>query len=258
MVNRIWAGHFGTGLVATPNDFGTRGTAPTHPELFDWLAARFMKDGWSIKGLHRLIVLSETYLRSAAVDEADRKADPGDSYLWRFPRRRLSAEEIRDAMLSTSGDLDVTPGGPHPFPASKSWNFTQHDPFTAVYEMNRRSIYLMTQRIKRHPFLALFDGPDPNTSTAGRQTTIVPTQALFFLNDPFAHARAESLAGRLLKLPDDKARVEYACLLLYGRPAREKDHSIAQRFLATEGDRKAACAAWLRVMFASNEFIYID
>jgi hypothetical protein len=258
MVNRIWAGHFGTGLVATPNDFGTRGTAPTHPELLDWLAARFMKDGWSIKGLHRLIVLSETYQRSAAVDEVDRKADPGDSYLWRFPRRRLSAEEIRDAMLSTSGDLDVTPGGPHPFPASKSWNFTQHDPFTAVYEMNRRSIYLMTQRIKRHPFLALFDGPDPNTSTAGRQTTIVPTQALFFLNDPFAHARAESLAGRLLKLPDDKARVEYACLLLYGRPAREKDHSIAQRFLATEGDRKAACAAWLRVMFASNEFIYID
>lgn len=258
MVNRIWAGHFGTGLVATPNDFGTRGTHPTHPELLDWLAARFVKDGWSIKELHRLIVLSEAYQRSAAVDEMDLKADPGDSYLWRFPRRRLSAEEIRDAMLAVSGDLDLTPGGPHPFPDPKTWGFTQHSPFTAVYEMNRRSVYLMTQRIKRHPFLALFDGPDPNTSTAGRQTTIVPTQALFFLNDPFAHARAESLAVRLLKLPDDRARVEHACLLFYGRPAHDKDYSIAQRFLAAEGDRKVACAAWLRVMFASNEFVYID
>jgi hypothetical protein len=258
MVNRIWAGHFGTGLVATPNDFGTRGVGPTHPELLDYLATRFVKDGWRIKELHRLIVQSETYRRSAAVDEANGKADPGDSYLWRFPRRRLNAEEIRDSMLAVSGDLDLTPGGPHPFPISKSWNFTQHNPFSAVYDTNRRSVYLMTQRIKRHPFLGLFDGPDPNTSTAGRQTTIVPTQALFFLNDPFAHARADSLATRLMSLPDDKARVEYACFLLYGRPAHEKDHDIARRFLVTDGDRKSACAEWLRVLFASNEFLFID
>jgi hypothetical protein len=258
MVNRIWSGHFGTGLVATPNDFGTRGTAPTHPELLDWLAAKFMKDGWSIKELHRIIVLSETYQRSAAADEANLRSDPGDSYLWRYPRRRLNAEEIRDAMLAVSGDLDLTPGGPHPFPDSKSWGFTQHNPFSAVYETNRRSVYLMTQRIKRHPFLALFDGPDPNTSSATRQATIVPTQALFFLNDPFAHARAESLAVRLLKLPDDEARVEYVCRLFYCRPAREKDRAIASRFLVKEGDRKAGCAEWLRVLFASNEFLYID
>lgn len=116
----------------------------------------------------------------------------------------------------------------------------------------------MTQRIKRHPFLALFDGPDPNTSTATRQSTIVPTQALFFLNDPFTHARASSLAVRLLKLNDDKARVEFACRLLYGRPAHEKDHTIAGRFLVKDGDRKAGCAAWIRVLFASNEFLYID
>jgi hypothetical protein len=258
MVNRIWAGHFGAGLVATPNDFGTRGTAPTHPELLDYLAARFMKEGWSIKELHRFIVLSETYQRSAAVDEGNMKSDPGNSYLWRYPRRRLNAEEIRDAMLAVSGDLDTSPGGPHPFPDTKTWGFTQHNPFSAVYDTNRRSVYLMTQRIKRHPFLTLFDGPDPNTSTATRQATIVPTQALFFLNDPFAHARAESLAGRLLKLNDDKARVEYVCRLLFGRPAREKDYKIAGRFMVNEGDRKASCAEWIRVLFASNEFLYID
>jgi hypothetical protein len=258
MVNRIWAGHFGNGLAATPNDFGTRGLAPTHPELLDWLADRFIKGGWSIKELHRVIVLSESYQRSAAVDQGNLKSDPGNSYLWRYPRRRLNAEEIRDAMLAASGDLDATPGGTHPFPDSKSWGFTQHNPFSAIYETNRRSVYLMTQRIKRHPFLALFDGPDPNTSTATRQATIVPTQALFFLNDPFAHARADSLAERLLKLPDDKARVDHACQLLFGRPAREKDHNIASRFLVKEGNRKAGCAEWLRVLFASNEFLYID
>ena len=258
IVNRIWAGHFGTGLVATANDFGTRGARATHPELLDWLAAQFIREGWSIKALHRLIVLSETYRRSTQSNVASLKADPANSFLWRYPRRRLMAEELRDAMLAASGDLDTSPGGPHPFPEMKRWNFTQHEPFSAVYETNRRSVYLMTQRIKRHPFLALFDGPDTNASTASRQSTIVPTQALFFLNDPFAHARAASLAEKLVKLPDDAARIDRACLLLYGRPARDTDVAVARRFLTAEGDRKAACAAWLRVLFASNEFITID
>jgi cytochrome c553 len=258
MVNRIWAGHFGTGLVATPNDFGTRGLSPSHPELLDYLAGRFVKDGWSIKQMHRLIMLSETYQRAASVEPMNMQADPADRYLWRFPRRRLTAEEIRDTLLVVSGDLDPTPAGPHPFPDPKSWGFTQHAPFSAVYETNRRSVYLMTQRLKRHPFLALFDGPDPNASTPGRQTTIVPTQALFFLNDPFAHARAESLASRLLKLPDERSRVDQACLLLYGRPARETDRAIARRMLEGKKDDRAAYAAWLRVLFASNELVFID
>ena len=145
-----------------------------HPELLDWLAAEFIiRSGWSIKAMHRTILLSDAYQRAA------------------FPRRRLDAEEIRDSLLFVSGDLDSTPGGPHPFPDPKTWGFTQHAPFAAVYDTNRRSVYLMTQRIKRHPFLALFDGPDPNTSTASRQTTTVPPQALFFMNDPFVHSRAE-------------------------------------------------------------------
>jgi hypothetical protein len=233
MVNRVWQGHLGTGIVATPNDFGTRGAPPTHPELLDWLAAEFVRSGWSVKHLHRLFLTSEAYRAGAH-------------------RRRLTAEEIRDSLLAVSGDLDPSPGGPHPFPDPKTWNFTQHGPFKAVYETDRRSVYLMTQRIQRHPFLALFDGPDPNASTATRQTTTVPTQALFFLNDPFVHKCADHLAGRLDGLSTE-ARLDRSCWLLYGRPAGEADRRAAERFLAG-GD----WPAWLRVMLASNEFVYID
>jgi mono/diheme cytochrome c family protein len=245
MVNRIWQEHFGTGLVATPNDFGTRGAPPTHPELLDWLANEFMRSGWSIKAMHRLMLASETYQRTS-----QRSGEPYSN----FVRRRLTAEEIRDAMLAASGDLDRSPGGPHPFPEPKTWQYTQHDPFTAVYESNRRSVYLMQSRLKRHPFLALFDGSDPNASTAGRETTTVPTQALYFLNDPFVHARAEGLTKKLTTVGDPKERLDRACRLLYGRPAREADHKAAERFLSGGGD----WPAWLRVMFSSNEFVYLD
>jgi hypothetical protein len=262
MVNRVWQGHFGAGLVKTPNDFGTRGEPPTHPELLDYLAARFVESGWSIKALHRLVLLSEAYQRSGSHDATNALSDPDNSLLWRFNRRRLSGEEIRDAMLTVSGDLDPTPGGPHPFPPEKNWGFTQHAPFAAVYDHNRRSIYLMTQRIKRHPFLALFDGADTSSSTGVRHTTTVPTQALFFLNDPFVHARAASLAGRLLRLPDDPARLARAAWLLYGRAPTPREAEAAKRLLAActaEGASPAAAwAAWLRVMLSSNEFVYVD
>jgi hypothetical protein len=262
MVNRIWQGHFGTGLVKTPNDFGTRGEPPTHPELLDYLAARFVASGWSVKAMHRLMMLSDAYQRSGALDDQGAAADPDNSLLGRFSRRRLSAEEVRDAMLAVSGDLDPTPGGPHPFPDPKTWGFTQHAPFTAVYDHNRRSVYLMTQRIKRHPFLALFDGPDTSSSTGQRYTTTVPTQALFFLNDPFVHARAASLARHLTKLSGDRLRLDRAARLLYGRPATAKEIDTAGRFLAActaeKKDEAAAWAAWLRVMLCSNEFIYVD
>jgi hypothetical protein len=189
-------------------------------------------------------------------------ADPDNALLGHFNRRRLSAEEVRDAMLATSGDLDPTPGGPHPFPPEKTWGFTQHAPFTAVYDTNRRSVYLMTQRLVRHPFLALFDGADTNSSTGTRFTTTVPTQALFFLNDPFVHARAASLAGRLLKLPDDRARLDRASRLLFGRPPTPREAEASARFGAayqSDGaDAAGAWAAWLRVMFSTNEFVHVD
>ena len=262
MVNRIWQGHFGVGLVKTSNDFGTRGAPPTHPELLDYLAMRFVESGWSIKALHRLILLSDAYQRSGIHDAANAALDPDNTWLGQFPRRRLSAEEIRDAMLAVSGDLDAMPGGPHPFPDPKTWGFTQHAPFTAVYDHNHRSVYLMTQRIKRHPFLALFDGADTSSSTGTRYTTTVATQALFFLNDPFVHARSASLAARLLKLPDDRTRLERATWLLYGRPATAKEVETSARFLAAyaaeKTDAATAWAAWLRVLLSSNEFIYVD
>ncbi len=265
MVNRIWQHHFGIGLVKTPNDFGTRGEPPSHPELLDYLAGRFIESGWSIKAMHRLILTSEAYQRSSQHHDKNAQLDPGNVWLWKYSRRRLSAEEIRDTLLAVSGDLDRTPGGAHPFPDPKNWGFTQHNPFSAVYDHDRRSVYLMTQRIKRHPFLALFDGPDANASTAFRHTTTVPTQSLFFMNDPFVHARAKSLAARLLTLANDDARLDRACQLLYGRSPSAGERELSRRFVADamqdeKGPDRArnAWSAWLRVMFASNEFIYVD
>ena len=142
LVNRVWQHHFGRGLVATPSDFGTRGSAPSHPELLDWLARRFVEDGWSIKTLHRRIMLSRTYRMASRqadgpvprAEEQARQADPQNVWLAHFNRRRLDAEGLRDAILWLGGDLELGPGGPHPFPPVARWNFTQHAPFQAVYE----------------------------------------------------------------------------------------------------------------------------
>jgi hypothetical protein len=243
MVNRLWQGHFGTGIVATPNDFGTRGAAPTHPELLDYLAGRFIEGGWSVKALQRLILNSAAYRRA------------------NFPRRRLDAEEIRDALLAASLELDRSPGAGHPFPPENQWKFTQHNPFKAVYDSKRRSVYLMTQRIQRHPFLALFDGPDTNASTARRDTSTVPTQALYFLNDPFFHARAEALAKRLLALPAD-GRVAAAHQICFQRAPREAEERQARAFLdACRAEAPGDLAIWsayARTLLGSNEFLYVD
>ncbi len=280
MVNRIWKHHFGVGLVKTPNDFGTRGEPPTHPELLDWLAVRFMESGWSMKSMHRLIVTSEAYqaksgewrVASGEQDQTNAVALPSNSSLATnnsplLSSRRLSAEELRDAILSVSGDLDRSSGGPHPFPDEKTWGFTQHAPFAAVYEHDRRSVYLMLQRIKRHPLFALFDGPDTATSTPDRFTTTVPTQALFFLNDPFVHAKSESFARRLQPLSEEQ-RFDRVFALLFSRAISSEERDAAEQFLSdyqrdlsdvAEAERPVqAWAAWLRVLLSSNEFLYVD
>src|SRR5690606_17859232 len=149
--------HFGRGIVPTPNDFGKQGKPPTHPELLDSLAAKFRDSGWSIKGMHRMIMLSRTYRLMVQPSIDARAKDPNNELLSSLPLRRLDAESIRDTLLTLGGNLDLSPPGPHPFPPERDWKFTQHNPFKAVYETNRRSVYLMTQRIQRHPFLALFD-----------------------------------------------------------------------------------------------------
>ncbi len=263
MVNRVWRYHFGRGLVKTPNDFGKRGLPPTHPELLDHLAQEFVRSGWSIKALHRRIMLSATYQQSA-VD----RADADDLYVG-FQRRRLSAEEIRDSILAVSGELDSTPAHGHPFPSPTSWGFTQHAPFSAVYPHQQRSVYLMTQRLKRHPFLALFDGPDPNASTPQRMETTVPTQALFFLNDPLVHTAADAWAIRLqTACAAESERIDLAWRQAFGRSPNDTELSEAIEFLklycdelsATVGEDSAsrALAAYLRTLLGSNEFLHVD
>lgn len=278
MVNRIWQHHFGRGLVATPSDFGTRGRPPTHPGLLEWLAERFIESGWSIKSMHRLILLSATYQQAGeySVGEATgaaaiREADPENELLSRFPRQRLDAEQIRDALLAVSGRLDPTPGGPHPFPPPHLWDYTQHKQFTAVYPSRKRSIYLMQQRIKKHPFLALFDGADANASTAARVVNTTPLQALFAMNDPFLHAQARAFAGRLLgERSADRDRIELAHQLAFGRSASAEETSQALDYLKrAEAPARAVedwqdewqlevWASYARALLGSNEFLFVD
>jgi cytochrome c553 len=266
MVNRIWQHHFGKGIVPTPSNFGKQGQPPTHPELLDYLARRFIDSGWSIKAMHRLMVLSRSYQLSALSDPSNDPqvaVDPNNDLLWHFSRRRLEAEAIRDAMLAVSGGLDRTPGGPHPFPDQTTWDFTQHKPFKAVYETNRRSVYLMTQRIQRHPYLALFDGPDTNASTATRLTSTTPLQALFLMNDPFVHEQARRFAARLLvECPDDAGRMERAYLLAFGRPATAEEKAVGAAYLAkVRAKLREDGAAWesyVRALLMSNEFVYVN
>jgi len=296
MVNRIWQHHFGRGLVGTPDDFGARGEKPSHPELLDWLAAEFVgpvgrianpsvprrtspsTDGleirptaWSVKHIHRLIVLSQTY-RSACVENAEYALrDPENKLLWTFNRRRLTAEEIRDAMLAVGGGLDPSRGGPHPFPPEWTWRFSQHKPFLADYPTNRRSVYLMQQRIRQQAYLGTFDGADTNAVTGRRRTSTTPQQALFLLNDEFAHEQASRFAARLEReggLPEQ--RLDRAFRLVFGRPPTENELQEAIDYLnrlkaalvataMTEGQRgRKAWASYLRVLLSSNEFVFVE
>ncbi len=268
MVNRIWQHHFGKGLVTTPSNFGLRSEPPTHPELLDFLARSFVESGWSVKAMHRLI------LRSAAWQQEDAPPtpiDPGNRWYGRFERQRLDAEAIRDAMLLVSGRLDDSPPGPHPFPPVEEWHWTQHNPFKALYDSNHRSVYLMRQRLQRHPFLALFDAPDANTSTDVRTSANVPSQALYLMNNPFVRDQAEAFATRLAAGSTSlEAGVRQGVLLAWGRPASaaEAGHGgdYIQRFedsarregLDESTARRAAWMSYARVLLTANEFLYVD
>ncbi|HEX7900019.1 MAG TPA: PSD1 and planctomycete cytochrome C domain-containing protein [Planctomycetota bacterium] len=247
MVNRIWQQHFGRGIVPTSSDFGKQGKPPTHPALLDWLAKRFVEKGWSVKAMHRLIVHSRAYRMSSAPDAANAAIDPSNERLWRFPRRRLDAESLRDALLAVSGGLDLAPGGAHPFPEPKAWDFTQHKPFKAVYDTNKRSVYLMTQRFAKHPFLGIFDGADPNFSTASRVTSTTTLQALWFLNDPFFHERAKGFAQQF------KGDIPRAYDLAFGRPPTDAELAAGREFIA-----KSDTESYARALLRLGEFIYVD
>jgi hypothetical protein len=271
MVNRIWQHHFGRGIVATPSNFGLQGAPPTHPELLDWLAARFVACGWSVKAMHRLILTSEVYRLSSREDASATARDPANDGLWRHERRRLDAEAIRDAMLCISGRLDRSRPGDHPFPPIARWGWTQHNAFKAVYPTDRRSVYLMTQRLVKHPFLALFDGPDTNHTTDVRTSATVPLQALFLLNNPFVREQAEGLRRRVWGERNDPAeRVALAQSLAWGRPPEPDEIERALAFLreaaavvrgSGASPDEAGRQAWDRyglVLLTANEFFYID
>jgi hypothetical protein len=271
MVNRIWQHHFGKGLVATPSNFGLRGNPPTHPELLDHLAAVFVESGWSVKAMHRLIVSSRTWQQSSAHRAASAAIDPANRWYWRQDRRRLDAEALRDTMLSIAGTLDPRRPGPHPFPPIAEWQWTQHSPFKAAYESRHRSVYLMTQRIQRHPYLALFDAPDANVSTDLRADSTVPLQALHLMNDPFVREQASAFARRVMEARgDDADRVWLACLTAWSRDPGPEEIERARRFLAEARDelRRAgvtgtemeaeAWAGYARVLLASSELFYVD
>jgi hypothetical protein len=262
MANRLWLNHFGKGIVPTPNDFGKQGKPATHPELLDYLAAKFRDSGWSIKGMHRLIMLSRTYRMSTLSSEEALARDPSNELLSSFPRRRLDAESMRDTLLMLGGSLDLSPAGPHPFPPQNDWGFTQHKPFKAVYETNHRSVYLMTQRIQRHPYLAIFDGADPSTSTPARLSSTTPLQALYWLNDPLVHDQSRKLAERIVKSgSDDRTRIRQAYELLFARPPDVEEMAVAARFLVKAGGSLPQDEAWhslVRVLFRLNEFVYLD
>ncbi|MGH7137761.1 MAG: DUF1549 and DUF1553 domain-containing protein, partial [Pirellulales bacterium] len=232
LVNRIWQHHFGRGLVSTASNFGESGDPPTHPELLDWLAQRFVEDSWSIKAIHRLILLSKTYQLASTAAEAAVARDPANRWYARFERRRLDAESIRDAQLAVAGRLDRARPAEQPFPPIAEWSWTQHNPFKAVYPSNHRSVYLMTQRIQRHPFLALFDGPDPNISTDVRTSAIVPLQALWAMNDTFVAEQAAAFARRLCdSQPDATARIDLAHRFAYARPVEPAERQRATEYL---------------------------
>jgi hypothetical protein len=271
IANRVWQHHFGRGIVATPSNLGVRGDEPSHPELLDWLAARLVSSGWSIKDLHRQILLSRTYRLSSRADSHDLALDPGDRWLWRYPRRRLDAESIRDAMLAVSGRLDGVLPPAHPFPPIETWSWTQHSAFKAVYPSSSRSVFLMTQRLIKHPYLAIFDGPDTNTSTDARARSTVPLQALYLMNNPFVQDQAEHFARRLIDASSEgDQRVRLGHELAWGRPPSAAELERAHRYLqsyarelraAETPSERLELEAWAslaRVFLTASEFFYVE
>jgi len=246
IVNRVWQWHFGTGLVRTPNNFGLLSEPPSHPELLDWLAATFVADGWSLKKLHRRIVLSEAYQRSSVAAPEALTRDPDNRWLGRFTPRRLEAEAIRDAVLAVSGRLDLKPLGP-----------ATHDLSAPI-----RSLYVQTARWDRSNFATLFDAANPDAAVERRDVSTVAPQALFLLNHDFVLAQAKHLADRATRDEprDDVARIQRLFRLTFARTVSEDEVKVARALLAAprKGGADLAWRDLAHVLLLSNEFVYLD
>ena len=255
MVNRVWAWHFGSGIVRTPSDFGLRSEPPTHPELLDWLALRFVENGWSVKQLHRLIMLSATYQQGSDYNAVAHKADPDNTLLWRMNRRRLEFEAMRDAVLAVTGKLDRTLGG-RPVDITGDTNNA------------RRTVYGFIDRQNLPGMFRSFDFASPDTHSPQRFTTTVPQQALFMMNSPFIIQQAKALAARpeVSKEPEPAKRVEKLYRLAYGRAPTPDEVQGAVEFIRGEEALASPGTAsplspwekYAQVLLQSNEFVFID
>jgi hypothetical protein len=273
IVNRVWEHHFGKGLVRTPSNFGAMGERPTHPELLDHLATQFIQSGWSLKKLHREILLSATWQQSGRglspfVETSEQKGtvpltlvserkgtapaspeevDPENRLLWHMPPRRLEVEAWRDAMLAVSGTLDPAVGGP----STELADSTNH----------RRTLYGFISRHELNPLLRLFDFPDANITSDERTVTTVPLQQLFVLNSDFMIGNAKALAARLAKSdPDDAARIRRAYVLLYAREPSDEELRLGVNYLAKQGTdgKLSRLEQYAQALLASNEFMFVD
>jgi len=252
IVNRLWQHHLGRGIVATPNDFGVQGEAPTHPELLDYLAGELIKGGWKLKPIHKLIMSSAVYQQTGDINDAAMKADPVNQLWWRRPGRRLEAEAIRDSLLAVSGSLDLTMYGPGTLDENSS----------------RRSVYLTVKRSKLVPMLQMFDAPEAIQSIGVRSTTTVATQALAMMNSPFVRKRAEQFAARIRAKDsaDLNQTVADAYLTALGRQPTAQEQERMLSFLNTQAATygknpralEQALADCCQVLLCSNEFVYVD
>ena len=262
-VNYIWQQHFGRGIVTTPGDFGQMGAKPSHPELLDWLAAELRLKGWSVKHLHRLIVLSNTYRQASKPNAENEKVDPDNKYVWRWSPRRLEAEAIRDSVLFVSGELRPTMGGPSVLPEDDGKKLC-------------RTLYLRQKRGDFPAVQMMFDGPTANESCTRRYTSTVPLQPLYLMNNEFILRRAEAFAARVLASAGNDAtvQVEKAFLMSLGRSPEESDRDAVNVFFesyktgsdlpthsASESDSKQPTRSLVHLCQALlnlNEFIYVE
>jgi hypothetical protein len=269
-VNRIWRWHFGDGLVATTENFGKLGVAPTHPKLLDWLAAEFIQQGWSFKAMHKLIMLSNAYQMSSRSNEADSLVDVENTLHWRAKVRRLDAEEIRDSLLAVSGLLDEQRGGT--LLSIEKWKliFDHTSKDATTYDTNRRSLYLPVVRNNLYDLFSLFDYSNADVPVGNRENSTVAPQALYMMNSPLLLKASEATTERIFhEAATDDERINRLYELALARTPEPQERERFLQYLSKfealfrdakrDGDpRRTAWNAAVQSVFASNEFIYLN